>query len=624
MVQLVDVKPTVLDLLGMPQVPGLDGRSLLPVMKGQVPTHRDVVYLSECTWQAKRGIRTPDWKFIRCTDPGVYPRSEDELYDLRQDPEEQRNVALERPHIAADLNKKLTLWLDEQLQGRPDPMLRVVADGLPAVMRLDTIINGTEREAHQIPDHPPAEEPTAEHRVVGGVVAAGLPTQEMMTAGAQTPTPTAVVLAPVGGPPDTKRLNRRRAAFLSVVTILAILALIFAATSVFSSGVQAAGQLQPTQTVDLNFPTTAPVQTLWVQPGSTVHKGEVLATQDQAALNSKLQADQAKLAAAQTMLANGPTATQTPTQLSSQVAQAEAALTAAQTKAASEANLDALAVTTANNQVTAAQATLALDGQATAAACSSGTGGSTTSCADNEHQISADQLALTTAQGAYQTAIQTQRTDASNSQTAIGEAQAAVASAQADESAGTQPQNATEISSEQAAVNAAQADVAADQNAINQAQIRAPFTGIVANVSGSVGDLAGPNGIAQSTPQSGVSTPSSGITLFPNAPTTSSSKQPSQASFITLNSTTTTVEVQVGESDISGIHIGQRAQVTFPADSGAKFNARVTNIDPTAVNQSGKVYFLVDLGLVSAQGRPLPAPSRLKGLSGLSADVTFS
>ena len=49
--------------------------------------------LSECTWQAKRGIRTTEWKYIRCWDPGIYPRVESELYDLQADPDEQRNLA---------------------------------------------------------------------------------------------------------------------------------------------------------------------------------------------------------------------------------------------------------------------------------------------------------------------------------------------------------------------------------------------------------------------------------------------------------------------------------------------------------------------------------------------------
>lgn len=136
LVSLVDVKPTILDFLGMPAVPGLDGRSLRPLTEGKTTSHRDAVFLSECTWQAKRGVRTPDWKFIRCVDPGVYPRDGVEVYDLNRDPAEQNNLAAERPDVLLQLDAMLTSWLSEQLDDRPDPMDEVVAAGLPAVRRL--------------------------------------------------------------------------------------------------------------------------------------------------------------------------------------------------------------------------------------------------------------------------------------------------------------------------------------------------------------------------------------------------------------------------------------------------------------------------------------------------------
>ena len=140
LVSTVDVKPTVLDFLGMPAVPGLDGRSLRPLTEGTTATHRDAVFLSECTWQAKRGIRTPDWKFIRSIDPGVYARTAVEVYDVRLDPAEQTNLAEVRPEIVLQMDAMLTEWITEQLQGRPDPMDEVVAAGLPAVRRLNDLI----------------------------------------------------------------------------------------------------------------------------------------------------------------------------------------------------------------------------------------------------------------------------------------------------------------------------------------------------------------------------------------------------------------------------------------------------------------------------------------------------
>jgi multidrug resistance efflux pump len=305
------------------------------------------------------------------------------------------------------------------------------------------------------------------------------------------------------------------------------------------------------------------------------------------------------------------------------VQQAQAAVAAAQAKASSQASLDSLAVTNAQAAVNSAQTTLNNDQQNEVSACSGGPQFSTDACDTATHQDTVDQAQLTTAQGAYQQALQTQSTDASNSQSSVAEAQAAVSSAQADQAAGTQPQDATQLSSEQAAVHQDMAEVAADKKALAAAEIVAPFAGTVAAINGNVGDLAGPNGVQQESPQGGVQTPSSGITLFPSAPQTSPTKTPQQASFITLASRAKNVVVQVGESDIGQVHVGQGAQVTFPAQPGTVYDARVTTINPTAVNQSGSVYFLVELRLVSGKGHPLPGPSKLKGLSGLSADVTF-
>lgn len=146
MVSLVDVKPSVLELTGLPEVPGLDGRSLVPLMKGEKSSHRDVVFLSECTWQAKRGVRTPRWKFIRSIDPGMYPREGIELYDLAADPYEQHSVAHERPDVVMQLGTLLDEWLQEQLHGRPDPIDEVVAAGLPAVRRLQDLISDASGE----------------------------------------------------------------------------------------------------------------------------------------------------------------------------------------------------------------------------------------------------------------------------------------------------------------------------------------------------------------------------------------------------------------------------------------------------------------------------------------------
>lgn len=143
MVALIDVMPTVLELQGMQNESGsdgCDGISLVPVIEGRTDEHRDAIILSECTWQAKRGVRTREWKYICCWDPGIYPRRGPELYDLQADPQEQDNLAEVRLDIVAEMEARLVGWVDERLGDRPDPMIEVLELGLPAVNRLQRVI----------------------------------------------------------------------------------------------------------------------------------------------------------------------------------------------------------------------------------------------------------------------------------------------------------------------------------------------------------------------------------------------------------------------------------------------------------------------------------------------------
>jgi arylsulfatase A-like enzyme/tetratricopeptide (TPR) repeat protein len=105
-VSLVDVMPTVLDLLDVPVPYGpdgepLDGRSLLrPPPAGPRPVY--VETLSTMTlhgWAPLLGVRRDDYKFILAPEP--------EVYDLRSDPGELRNLYQSRPELAMDLRDEL-------------------------------------------------------------------------------------------------------------------------------------------------------------------------------------------------------------------------------------------------------------------------------------------------------------------------------------------------------------------------------------------------------------------------------------------------------------------------------------------------------------------------------------
>lgn len=94
----VDVAPTLLDLAGLPRSPSMQGRSLVPILR-RTPTDWRQSVLVEFTTNEQpfphlldvdyRAVRTARYKYIHWL---KYP-DEDELYDLRRDSLERRNVA---------------------------------------------------------------------------------------------------------------------------------------------------------------------------------------------------------------------------------------------------------------------------------------------------------------------------------------------------------------------------------------------------------------------------------------------------------------------------------------------------------------------------------------------------
>jgi choline-sulfatase len=101
---LVDIAPTVLDLLGLAPLADIDGVSLAghvhdprtPLPPSYLETRLPWIFFG---WSPLRGIRERDWKLIEAPRP--------ELYDLASDPAEQRNLFERRPEQARRLRALL-------------------------------------------------------------------------------------------------------------------------------------------------------------------------------------------------------------------------------------------------------------------------------------------------------------------------------------------------------------------------------------------------------------------------------------------------------------------------------------------------------------------------------------
>lgn len=127
-----DLMPTLLELAGFapeeiqwPSDLRFDGHSLLPMIRGEVASHDSSFYITECTWMRKHGWRTPEWKLMIALEPDFHFKPEIELYNLVEDPQENCNLAEQRPDMVAHLRSCMEAWIAkrEQESGLPNPML---------------------------------------------------------------------------------------------------------------------------------------------------------------------------------------------------------------------------------------------------------------------------------------------------------------------------------------------------------------------------------------------------------------------------------------------------------------------------------------------------------------------
>jgi arylsulfatase A-like enzyme len=147
MVSQLDLYPTICELAGIEPPAWLQGRSLVPLVRGEVTDLHDCVF-GEMTFHAAyeplRSVRTKRWRYIRRFDefPGpVLPNSDDspskdllldhgwaerpvareQLYDLVFDPNEAANLAVDPAHadVVALLRARLQGWMEDT----DDPLL---------------------------------------------------------------------------------------------------------------------------------------------------------------------------------------------------------------------------------------------------------------------------------------------------------------------------------------------------------------------------------------------------------------------------------------------------------------------------------------------------------------------
>ena len=104
----IDLFATALDAAGLPlpKDKPLDGKSILPALKGETNQLHDHLYWSSAGIKGKWAIRSGNWKLVA-------EKTRVELFDLEKDLSETTDLAAKHPKVVSELTDKYNAWLDE-------------------------------------------------------------------------------------------------------------------------------------------------------------------------------------------------------------------------------------------------------------------------------------------------------------------------------------------------------------------------------------------------------------------------------------------------------------------------------------------------------------------------------
>jgi arylsulfatase A-like enzyme len=123
LVYLLDIFPTIVDLVGAAPLKNIDGRSLAPILRDPTAKVRDDLFLAYRDVQ--RAVRDDNYKLI------VYPKiNRTQLFDLTNDPEEMNDLSKDPAEADRIAAMTMNLEMFQKDYGDDDPLIVVhPADG---------------------------------------------------------------------------------------------------------------------------------------------------------------------------------------------------------------------------------------------------------------------------------------------------------------------------------------------------------------------------------------------------------------------------------------------------------------------------------------------------------------
>lgn len=148
-VRLIDLMPTILELVKIPLPEKIQGESLLPYLRKkrakELPNYIETYFPREnYGWSELKGIMEGPWKYIEA------PKKE--LYDLKKDPGENINLAETRPGEIARWQEKLKSYLTTYSSPFLAPKRKMTAEEKEKLRTLGYISLAEETSSDNLPD----------------------------------------------------------------------------------------------------------------------------------------------------------------------------------------------------------------------------------------------------------------------------------------------------------------------------------------------------------------------------------------------------------------------------------------------------------------------------------------
>jgi arylsulfatase A-like enzyme len=143
----LDLGPTLMELLGKESPACWDGQSYAGVLPASSPdAGRDELIVSQCAHVCQRSVRWQNYIYIRTYHDGYHLFPQEMVFDVKNDPHEQNDLAPTRPDLCREGLARLCNWHDARMNDlakmgvATDPLWTVMAEGGPFHANDDALI----------------------------------------------------------------------------------------------------------------------------------------------------------------------------------------------------------------------------------------------------------------------------------------------------------------------------------------------------------------------------------------------------------------------------------------------------------------------------------------------------